>query len=154
MCPGFNAPPKKKWENLARTWLFEFWLWEIKPHPNSNLGRSWYLEYFEIWLWENTYVETNICIPQGYHLVCMDEFDVLLCIFTANKFNEQECIPVGCILQAAVAVSWGGVCLSACWDTPPGPGPPRPGPDPPGVGLDTPQVWAWTSPRCGLDTPS
>ena len=36
----------------------------------------------------------------------------------------------------------GGVCLSACWDTPPWcwPG------DAPGVGLETPQVWAWWPP--------
>ena len=40
---------------------------------------------------------------------------------------KQECIPVGCVPPAAVAVCWGSVCLSACWDTPP-----------------SPQVWAWT----------
>ena len=37
----------------------------------------------------------------------------------------------------------GGVCLSACWDTPPlgcGLG------DPPGVGLETPWVWPWRPP--------
>ena len=54
----------------------------------------------------------------------------------------------------------GGVCLSACWDTPQvwawippwvwawrlpryGPG------DPPTLGLETPWVWAWRPPRCG-----
>ena len=38
-----------------------------------------------------------------------------------------------------------GVCLSACWDTPPpGPEPPRCGPEPP--------VWAWTPLGVGLDT--
>ena len=43
----------------------------------------------------------------------------------------------------------GGVCVSACWDTPPGPG------------LETPRVWTWTPPPttpnlplgAGLDTP-
>ena len=35
----------------------------------------------------------------------------------------------------------GGVCLSACWDTPLG------------VGLETPQVWAWTPPWCGPGHP-
>ena len=30
---------------------------------------------------------------------------------------RQECIPVGCVPSAAVAVSPGGVCLSVCWDT-------------------------------------
>ena len=47
---------------------------------------------------------------------------------------QQECIPAGCV------PCWGvGVCLSACWDTPPGPGPP-------GVGLDNPL-------RCGPGHP-
>ena len=45
----------------------------------------------------------------------------------------------------------GGVCLSACWDTPPrcGPG------DSPGCGPgDSPQVWAWRTPPGGdLETP-
>ena len=30
---------------------------------------------------------------------------------------KQECIPVGCVPSAAVAVGGGGVCPSACWDT-------------------------------------
>ena len=48
----------------------------------------------------------------------------------------QECIPVGCVPSVAVAVCWGGgVCLSACWDTPPDPG--------------SPQVCAWTLSGCG-----
>ena len=53
----------------------------------------------------------------------------------------------------------GGVCLDACWDTPPWVWawrppqvwawrPPRCGHgDPPGVGMETPQVWAWRPPR-------
>ena len=52
----------------------------------------------------------------------------------------------------------GGVCLSACWDTPPGCGPGDPpgcGPGPSRCGLETspqvwpgdsPQVWAWRPP--------
>ena len=36
-----------------------------------------------------------------------------------NCKKQQECIPVGCIPSAAVAISPGGVCLSACWDTNP-----------------------------------
>ena len=52
--------------------------------------------------------------------------------------TKQECIPVGCVPSAAVAVgggagclpggvcpgdvsAWGGVCPSACWDTHPPP---------------------------------
>ena len=80
---------------------------------------------------------------------------------------KQECIPVGCVLPAAVAVCWGGVCHSACWDTPPRPGPGQPlrglglepsgvGLDslPPGVGLETLWVWACRDPLgVGLETP-
>ena len=50
--------------------------------------------------------------------------------------SKQECIPVGCVPPAAVAICW-GVCLSACWD-----------PNPP-----PPPVWAWTPPGVDLDTP-
>ena len=75
-------------------------------------------------------------------------------IFQRKTYCKQECIPVGCVPPAAVAVHR-GVCLSACWDTHPpwcwpgdppgcGPGvPPRCGPgDPPG---QTPQLppWVW-----------
>ena len=57
------------------------------------------------------------------------------------KLLEQECIPEGSLPPVAVAVcGGGGVCLSACWDTPPGP-------------LGTPQVWAWRSPRWGPGDP-
>ena len=47
--------------------------------------------------------------------------------YVLRKFIwKQECIPVGCVPSAAVVVSPGGVCLSACWDTnPPGADPPR-----------------------------
>ena len=47
-----------------------------------------------------------------------------------------ECIPVGCVLPAAVAIH-GGVCLH----------------NPPGVGLEPPQVWAWRPPGCGPGDP-
>ena len=63
-----------------------------------------------------------------------------------NCTIKQECIPVGCVPSAAVAVCWGGggVCLSACWDTHthtrPGPGHPL------GLGLDTSQA---DTPSCG-----
>ena len=65
--------------------------------------------------------------------------------------SQQVCIPVGYVLPTAVAISCagGGVCLSACWDTPPGVGLKTPL----GVGLETPQVWAWRTPRCGPGEP-
>ena len=95
----------------------------------------------------------------------------------------QECIPVGCIPPAAVAVCW-GVYLSAYWETPwlcawnppPSDGletPLRCGPGdpqgktpqlPPGVGLETPPgqtpqllacVWVWRPARhAGIPLPS
>ena len=50
----------------------------------------------------------------------------------------------GCVPSAAVAVCWGDVCFSACWDTPSGCGPG----DPPQVwAWRPPQVWAWRPPR-------
>ena len=60
---------------------------------------------------------------------------------------KQECIPVGCVPPAAVAVSWGGFSLSACWDTPPSPLGVGLEPPPLGVGLEPPQLWAWTPPQ-------
>ena len=54
--------------------------------------------------------------------------------------KQEECIPVGCILPTCwpYLPAWtarGGVCLSACLDTPP-------------------WVWAWRPPECGPgDTP-
>ena len=58
------------------------------------------------------------------------------------NFNNliQECIPVGCVLPAAVAVCWGGgVSASVHVGIPPG------------VGLETPLVWAWRPPCVGLE---
>ena len=36
--------------------------------------------------------------------------------------SKQEFILVGCVPPTTVAICWGGVCLSACWDTLPGVG--------------------------------
>ena len=41
------------------------------------------------------------CFMRNLHLSNCDEFELT---------SEQECIPVGCVLSAAVAVCWGGVC--------------------------------------------
>ena len=49
----------------------------------------------------------------------------------SKNTSTQECIPVGCVPSAAVAVGGG-----------------------PSVGLETPQVWAWRHPSgVGLETP-
>ena len=80
--------------------------------------------------------------------------DVLKVSYTrTNIFLKQECIPVGCVPTATVAVCWGGVCLSACWDTPP----PGCGPGDTSSG-STPQpphwVWAWRPARhAGIPPP-
>ena len=58
-----------------------------------------------------------------------------------KNFFNKECIPVGCIPPAAVAVHW-GVCLSACWDTPPWV-----------WAWSSPRVWAWSPLGVGLDPP-
>ena len=67
-------------------------------------------------------------------------------MWTYVKFQkhtpEQECIPVGCILPAAVAVSWGGGLPQCMLGYPLGVGLEIPL----GVGLETPQVWAWRPP--------
>ena len=55
-----RTPPPPNW-NLDRSWHFGFW---PPPPENCNLDRSW---HFGFWWLE--YVETNPCIPQGYHLV-------------------------------------------------------------------------------------
>ena len=76
--------------------------------------------------------------------------------------KPQECIPVGCVLPAAVVVCWWGVYLSACWDTLPRCGPEDPSP---GCGpgnrpqAPTPQllpwVWAWRPARhAGIPPPT
>ena len=58
-----------------------------------------------------------------------------------EKMDKQKCAPVGCIPAIAVAICWGGVCLSACWDTPWE------------WAWRLPQVWAWRSPGCGPGDP-
>ena len=37
--------------------------------------------------------------------------NVALDSYSNNQFYRQECIPVGCVPSAAVAVCWGGQCL-------------------------------------------
>ena len=88
-------PPENR--NLDRTWHFKFWLPQFTP-PHWNLDRTWHFKFWlpqftlppqkiEIWsglgtTWHvefwlppsprvsgSSYVETNFCIPRGYHLV-------------------------------------------------------------------------------------
>ena len=64
-----------------------------------------------------------------------------------KQIEEQECIPVGCVPPTAVAVCWGDICLSACWDTPPWAWVWTP----PWAWAWTPR--AWTPPKCGHGHP-
>ena len=70
-----------------------------------------------------------------------------LCKFYGKNRIEQECIPVGCVPSAAVAIH-GGRGSPASVHAEPGPGDPLGVglETPPGVGLETPQVWAWRPP--------
>ena len=65
--------------------------------------------------------------------------------------DEKQCIPVGCVPLAAVAICCGGESASVhAGIHPPGSGPGSP----PDVGLETPQVWALNPlPAVGLETP-
>ena len=63
-------PPPLKFSQILALWVLTT---SEYPPGNWNLGRSW---HFEFWLIQNPppqlrleYVETNLFIPQGYHLV-------------------------------------------------------------------------------------
>ena len=69
--------------------------------------------------------------------------------------QQQECIPVGCILPTAVAIGGSPSVHARIYPPGSGPGDPpgcEPG-DPPGVGLETPQVWPGAPLGVGLETP-
>ena len=75
-----------------------------------------------------------------------------------ESHTKQECIPVGCVPSAAVAVCWGGGGLPQCMlgytpllglDTPWAWTPPRPGPGHPSLGRPP----SYPPPGLGLDTP-
>ena len=80
-------PPPPNW-NLGRSWQFEFWLlqnippqlkfrqilalWILTttehPHPPTPPPKLKFRQILTFWV-QLEYVETNCCIPQGYHLV-------------------------------------------------------------------------------------
>ena len=66
---------------------------------------------------------------------------------SSNYKFKQECIPVGCVLPASVAIMGG---LHTHRHTPLEQVPPW-SRHPPGAG--TPWVWAWRPPRCGPGDP-
>ena len=107
----------------------------------------------------------NICIKSRAPVVNLTS----ILLKTQHKMmGKQVCIPVGCVPPACGSSHQLGVCLSACWDTPPpqcGTGDP-PGcgsgdhPDhahqpPPGWGLETPlaRPLNFPPPRCGPRDP-
>ena len=81
--PEFPPPLwKLKFRQILALWVFSVLTSRVpptSPSENWNLGRSWHFEYFQLWLQsthppprpkiEISYVETNFCIPRGYHLV-------------------------------------------------------------------------------------
>ena len=67
-----EAPPPPDW-NLDRTWSSEFWLshppWKLKFGQDLALWVLTTPVYTPRSVRELSYVETNFCIPHGYHLV-------------------------------------------------------------------------------------
>ena len=66
-------PPKLKFSQILALWVLTGTEHDPTPSPtplNWNLARSW---HFAFWVVQTglqlEYVETNCCIPQGYHLV-------------------------------------------------------------------------------------
>ena len=80
----FRTPPPlpENW-NLDRTWHFGFWYSRTQPPPPPKKIKIW-ADLGTLGFdfpghppptphtlqWQLEYVETNCCIPQGYHLVC------------------------------------------------------------------------------------
>ena len=135
---GISVPPQKgmmSFKNLKIIYMFKNIL-NVNPFQGKHLHSRDYKDYqgFEnkrvvvIGLGNSggdIAVELGICAKQ----VRITKFPLIfvqLLIF--NSICKQECIRVGCVPSAAVAVSPRGFCLSACWDTSPSP----PGADPPG----------------------
>ena len=80
LVPSLTPPPL----DLGTLRLFTFdWPRIPAPPPNANinLGRSSH----------RTYVETNICIPRGYHLVCPSNPQFTLCSHTNVAFLSRLC---------------------------------------------------------------
>ena len=79
-------------------------------------GEKW--EKVQRWTWRMDSYTPNVKRRNIYHQQLHNKIRF---IFHADKLiSQQECFPVGCVLPAAVALRR-GVCLSACWDTPPPP---------------------------------
>ena len=76
---SLSALPLPENEILGRSWHFEFDLVYSNPPPPENkneiLGRSRHFEFDLVWstppprVSGSSYMETNFCIPRGYHLV-------------------------------------------------------------------------------------
>ena len=87
--------------------------------------------FYRLWIW--------IALAHSMKNICA--ITIVCCYYCCSQqISKQECIPVGCIPPAEVAVCLGG--LRQCML----------GYTPPGLGLDTiPR--AWTPPRCGPADP-
>ena len=109
--------------------------------------------------------ELNLKVRSRWPDIKAISTDVSFILSSSKKFRGKECIPVGCVPNAAVAVYWGDICLSACWVWAWTPLPEArplnfslgcgPGDPPQGQTLQLPPwVWAWRPPQArSLNSP-
>ena len=147
--------------------LFGYWLcvvdvWEFKWEIHEGFVCLWCVPTLKALHLKNSSVRKHWQKSGGsrifWHTVTKTGWNLSYQNFQQNKnSSKQECIPVGCVPPAAVAVCWGIVCISACWDTPPRAWawtPPELWATPPGLGLDPPGVGLDTPIHVGLDPPA
>ena len=128
-------------------WVLMYFWWKHESLNKQNKQNILMILQIKHWTSDTKLMKSKIVTCRGYRLWQIHHFPkeraptqegCALVTFLPKTVWKQECIPVGCVPSAAVAVCWGGGCLphfSACWDThPPGPGP-GPQPHPPGAYL-------------------
>ena len=80
------------------------------------------MKHEEHWLtkWSNVFTKIVSWLKWKYTLYCCVVVRLWYTGFCLQRIKKQECIPVGCVPSAAVAVWWwgGGVWEGVCPDTP------------------------------------
>ena len=153
------CPLQLMWLICVLGWSFNGKL--IVKNPLAFLiTRGWaiWCQVENMVFYAHTNMITDIWKVGTYLLHITNRFLVLICsVHQVQWFDniiKQECIPVGCVPPAAVAVClWGVGCLPQC----------RPGSPPPRVWAlrppsqqdpsTTPQVWAWRPPQSDPSIP-